>query len=162
MKKIILCLAVILFCSAFTLGQSKSVRQVTAKNSWQAFFTKFKITVKERNETVFKSLLQAKGIPLTCHYWKFCPALGEEEENRKPDLIIKALKKNNNQGWKQVEKLLRTGKLSTGWEFEGKSYKSINARANPGCDSKVDLSIDFVFKDGRWQIIGFGISGCEN
>jgi len=138
-------------CSADT-----SIRS-TPSNSWQTFYSNFKKAVKTRDEELFRTLLAAKY--LGCNYWNFCQFTDREKSNLTPDLIFRELKKNNSQGWKDLEKILRVGILSETTEVAGSAYKGIEMSANPKCEN-TDLAVYFEYKEGRWWVSMFDISGC--
>ncbi|CAN5578058.1 hypothetical protein BH10ACI1_BH10ACI1_08630 [soil metagenome] len=140
----------------FVSCSSEKDTNSTPKNSWQQFYSQFKNAVKGRNEDIFRTLLDAN---LGCYYWSFCKFTEEEKNNLTADLIFRELRKNNNQGWKELDRILRIGTLSETIEIEDRAYKSIDIRANPKCED-TDLAVYFKFNEGRWWITSFDIDGC--
>ncbi|CAN5578166.1 hypothetical protein BH10ACI1_BH10ACI1_08650 [soil metagenome] len=162
MKKIMFCLALILFCSLFISGQSKSVnsnstKKLTAEQSWEIFFPKFKAAVQNRDRKFIESVL-----PKVTHCSRFDCGRAEGSPKEIANLLFKKWNANKNKGWLNLKKTLEKGIFDSGTsffsddgtEFAGKSF-------NWYWDKTLcyGLTADFSF-EGNWTFTGFYLMGC--
>ncbi len=124
-----------------------------AEESWTEFYTNLKTAVKNRNrnfmETIFPDFI-------ACQTWNVCKFTnGEVRANAK--MVFKKWDENNYQGWSDLEKTLKSGKLTKrGHDFEESSNNEMAWKAQiletKECEG---YWIDFEYSSGKWKMEHF-------
>lgn len=134
-----------------------SCYSATSEADWTTFLTKFKTAVRNRDITAVKSVMLET---YDCRHVYFCFFIEPLQENYSREFFLQQLSKDNDKGWKGLEKVLTKGKLDI-----GKDYKFITLPTKlvnlPNNNCEVDFAVSFELTDNRWLFAGFFETSCH-